>query len=337
LSAQAPRLSADPELAAAERAAIARLGVFRRGLETQQPGTVDFELEAVVREGTLEERLWLGEVKARPGGFEGTVGVQPQVLTGIARGRSLVVANADVVDWSYYDRGKLQGGETRLVLARQKRAAELANARPQCGKPRFADGCAALGDGYRTGRAGEVSLEIARELYERACAGGSAYGCNAAGWASLHGRGGSQDTAAAVDFFARACATGDEHPFACDSRGFALLSGLGGTKRDVPLARKLLSKACDRGIAASCLQLELAKAKRVMSGGKKRELACEVNFAAQVSLCTGERDPEACFLAGSAIETGVCGVPKSKNRSADLLRRAAAFGASWPSAATQGS
>ncbi|HEX3849489.1 MAG TPA: hypothetical protein VHW01_00900, partial [Polyangiaceae bacterium] len=153
-----------------------------------------------------------------------------------------------------------------------------------------------------------------------------------AGWASLHGRGTARDLPAAAAFFSRACRTGDEHPFACDSRGFALLSGLAGTSRDIALGRRLLQKSCARGVPQSCLLLELLRAKRLATG-PKLELACEVNISEQISLCTGDSDPEACFLAGSAYETGVCGAPQSKSRAQDLLGRAAAFGATWPSPA----
>lgn len=330
-SQQPTQLSADPELAAAQRAAIATLSEFRKRLTAVDPATQDFEVQAVVREGALSEALWLMEVKAVPSGFEGSVRAQPQVLKAVQRGQQIRIANADVLDWSYFERGKQQGGETLLVLARQKRRAELADALPKCVDKQFADGCAALGDGYATGRVGEAKLDVALQLYTRACDGGSSYGCNAAGWATLHGRGAPPDSAAAAAFFARACATGDEHPFACDSRAFALLSGLAGTKRDAALAFRLLGKTCARGLAPSCLLLELAKLKGLRRG-PKLEQACDVNFAEHVSRCTGEQDPESCFLAGSAIETGVCGVPKSGHRSADLLRRAAEFGATWPDA-----
>ena len=325
------QLSTDPELAAAQRAAIAKLSEFRTRLIAADPATQDFEVQAEAREGALSESLWLIEVKAVPGGFEGSVRTQPQILKSLQRGQQIRVATGDVVDWSYFERGKQEGAETRLVLARQKRRAELAEALPKCLEKQFADGCAALGDGYATGRIGETKLDVALQLYTRACDGGSTYGCNAAGWATLHGRGGPPDSAAAAAFFARACATGDEHPFGCDSRAFALLSGLAGTKRDFALAFRLLGKTCARGLAPSCLLLELAKLKGLRKG-PKLEPACDVNFAEHVSRCTGEQDPESCFLAGSAIETGVCGVPKNSHRSADLLQRAAEFGATWPKA-----
>jgi uncharacterized protein YegJ (DUF2314 family) len=312
-------LSADPELSRAERNAIARLSEFRKVLETAQPGTTYFEVQAIVRDGALIERLWLNDVHAVPRGF----------VKSIQQGQRVQVANEDVVDWSYFDRGKVQGGETRVVLARQKRDAELTDALKHCPEARFADGCAALGDSYASGRFGERQPDVAFHLYVAACGGGSAYGCNAAGWASLHGRGGPQDLPASAKFFERACATGDEHPFGCDSRGFALLSGLAGTKRDLASGLRLLTKTCARGLAASCLLLELAKAKKLRSG-PKLERACDVTLSEQASRCTGEKDPQACFLAGTAIQVGACGAPRSATRSAALLSIAAEFGATWP-------
>jgi uncharacterized protein YegJ (DUF2314 family) len=322
-------LSADPELAHAERNAIAKLSDFRKVLESAQPGTTYFEVQAVVRDGALSERLWLNDVHAVAGGFEGASNAPAKFVKSIQQGQRVQVANEDIVDWSYYDRGKVQGGETRVVLARQKRNAELNDALKHCPEAHYADGCAALGDNYATGRIGERQLDVAYKLYVAACSGGSAYGCNAAGWATLHGRGGQQDLAAAAKYFERACSTGDEHSFGCDSRGFALLSGLAGTKRDVASGLRLLEKTCARGLAPSCLLLELATAKKLRRG-PKLELACQVTLSEQASRCTGERDPQACFLAGTAIEVGACGAPRSAPRSAPLLRIAAEFGATWP-------
>jgi uncharacterized protein YegJ (DUF2314 family) len=325
-------LAADPEVAAAERAAIAKLAEFRALIEHADSTISHFEVEAVVTEGTLSERLWFLDVQLTPDGFVGSVNSQPQVLKLVQRGQTRQIAGADVVDWAYEERLKPRGGETRRIADRRKREAELASAFTHCGQQRFADGCATLGDRYANGSFDEVRLDTAFQLYSQACEGGSAYGCNAAGWASLHARGTPQNLPAAAAFFSKACVTGDEHPFACDSRGFALLSGLAGTARDIPLAQRLLKKACARGLPQSCLLLELLRAKRFRAGPKS-ELGCDVSFAEQVSRCTGDNDPEACFLAGSAFETGVCGAPRSKERAADLLRRAALFGATWPTSA----
>jgi TPR repeat protein len=322
-------LSSDPELAAAERAAIAGLGDFRMRLQHASPALRSFEVKAVVRYGSQVEMLWLGDVRLAPGGFDGSVILDPRILTAVKRGQRETVANDAVVDWAYQERGQARGGETRRIMERQKRAAELAEALAHCGEPRFADGCTALGERYANGSFGEAQLDTAFQLYARACAGGSAYGCNAAGWASLHGRGTLKDLASAAEFFAEGCKTGDEHPFACDSRGFALLSGLAGTPRDIGRGQRLLDKACARGVPQSCLLLELLRAKRLRTG-LKLELACEVNVAEQISRCTTDEDPEACFLAGSVYQTGVCGAPRNEPRSLELLQRAGAFGATWP-------
>jgi uncharacterized protein YegJ (DUF2314 family) len=328
-SAHAPAPPSDPELAAAERSAIATLSEFRAALARADTSAQFFEIEAVLTDGALSERLWLLDVRPVADGFEGSVEALPQVLKSLQQGQKLHVPLEAVVDWSYEDRGKPRGGETRRLAARRKREAELKDALTHCGEQRFADGCAALGERYASGTFGEARLDVAVQLYSAACAGGSAYGCNAAGWATLHGRGTAQDSPGAAAFFARGCTTGAEHPFACDSRGFALVSGLAGTSRDLVLGQRFLKKACARGVPQSCLLLELLSAKKLRVG-PKLERACDINFAEQVSLCAIDKDPEACFLAGSAFETGVCGAHRSRTQSAELLSAAAAFGATWP-------
>jgi TPR repeat protein len=320
---------ADPELAEAERAARAKLGELRAALSRSDSSAGNFELAVYVTEGALGERLWLGDVRRVADGFQGSVRSVPATLKAVSRGQVLNATAAQVVDWAYEERGQSHGGETRRIAAKHKRQAELDAALPQCADKRFADGCAALGESYATGTIGEVRADVAYLLFTKSCDGGSSYGCNSAGWAKVHGRGTTKDLSAAAAFFARACTTGDEHPFACDSRGFALVSGLAGTPLDLALGPRLLQKACTRGLSQSCLLLELLKAKHLWAG-PKYPLACDVNFAEQVARCSGDdKDPEACFLAGSAFETGVCGARRSAARSAELLDKAAEFGARW--------
>jgi len=322
---------ADPELAAAERAASASLAEFRAALTRAGTSTQNLEIKAYLEQGASSERVWMNNVQASGEGFRANLAAQPTQIQ-LQRGQVLEIPSAHVVDWAFEERGVLHGAETRTIAARQKRAAELAAALPQCTDKRFADGCAALGESYANGTVGELKPAAAYELFMKSCDGGSAYGCNSAGWASLHGRGTVANLPAAAGFFARACTTGDEHPFACDSRGFALLSGLAGTPRDTALAARLLRKPCARGLTQSCFLLELLRAKRLWVGSKL-PLACDLSISEQVSRCTADKDPEACFLAGSAFETGVCGAPRSKARAAQMLAGAAEFGASWSSSA----
>ncbi len=182
-------LAADPEVATAERAAVAKLAEFRALIEHADSTISHFEVEAVVTEGALSERLWFLDVRLTPDGFAGSVNSQPRILKLVQRGQTRQIATADVVDWAYEERLKPRGGETRRIAERRKREAELADAFTHCGQQRFADGCATLGDRYTDASFGEVSLDTAFQLYSRACEGSSAYGCNAAGWASVHARG----------------------------------------------------------------------------------------------------------------------------------------------------
>src|SRR4051794_5836805 len=81
-AAHAP-LSADPELAAAERSAIAQLSEFSAALARAESWTQNFEIKAAVTDGPRSEPLWLIDVRSVPGGFEGSVNSRPEVVKSV--------------------------------------------------------------------------------------------------------------------------------------------------------------------------------------------------------------------------------------------------------------
>lgn len=193
--------------------------------------------------------------------------------------------------------------------------------------------CFELARRYRAGEGVRQSDETAYGWLKLSCDLGVSLGCNQAGWASLHGRGTAREPQLAGQYFARACPTGNEPPEACDSRAFALLTGLGGTSVDVRAAASIYEHVCRGGIAHGCLALAILEKQGLDAGfGKAIEIevaACSLDAAKLERSCMVEPDPQFCLLAGMMYLTGTC-ASEDAARARQSLRRAEAFQVTWP-------
>jgi uncharacterized protein YegJ (DUF2314 family) len=328
------RSTEDPELAAASARARATLGDFRAALEKPHAAHRSFAVKVAIREADRVEHLWISDVKAKGRGFQGVIDNVPVDLTKVRLGDVREVREEEVEDWTYFDGEERRGGETIRVLLLRKREGELRDIQGKCATKDYAEACFDLGDRYLKGNEVEKLPEIAFRLFALSCDGGSARGCNSAGWSKARGRGTVRNDAEAGAFFARACPSGEEDPAACDSRGFALVTGFGATQRDVAQGKRLLERACSRNMAESCLMLELMR-RRGLAHGTPEAKTCGADFSALEEGCTNG-DTEACLLVSGILEHGLCSVRSDKVRAKALSDLAARGGAGWPAAASSG-
>ncbi len=220
-----------------------------------------------------------------------------------------------------------------VVVAAPPPEASAASEQPQparCAAGETLDSCferalkLAKGDGVAK------DTRTAFELFLSGCSLGSSGACNSAGWGFIHGYGGKEDPAAAGRFFARGCPTGNEDVYACDSRGFALLTGFAETKRDVDLATGLLVNACLGGIPHSCIALNLYAPLGIPQQVPLRpDLKCGLDLTELEHVCIEQSGPQECWLAAMMTMTGTC-VEADQDRGLELHRAAFALGVPWP-------
>lgn len=201
-------------------------------------------------------------------------------------------------------------------------------------------GCAANEDaqecyerGLKLQRGTDVKKDrkAAQRLFQDSCAQGNSQACSAAGWALVKGDGVTKDLAEAGRLFEKGCPTGDEHAIACNSRGFALLTGLGETARDPELAGKILLNACRGANGSACMTLNLFKALGlVMTTPVPRpNLSCQQPIEQLEGFCNMHKAPQECWLAAMMLTTGTC-TDINRDRAKPLHTKANAQGASWP-------
>ena len=96
-------------------------------------------------------------------------------------------------------------------------------------------------------------LKEARELFGKACDGGSLAGCDGLGLMLKRGMGGPADIAKARDLFEAACQGGEMD--ACVNLGVMYLKG-DGVPRTAARARELLRPACEAHVTVACEHLK---------------------------------------------------------------------------------
>jgi TPR repeat protein len=200
-----------------------------------------------------------------------------------------------------------------------------------CDSGESAEQCFSRGLKLQRGTDVKMDRKAAQFLFEDSCDKGNSQACSAAGWGRVKGDGVTKDLAEGGRYFEKGCPTGEEHAIACNSRGFALLTGLGETPRDVDLARKVLLTACRGANGSACMTLNLFKALGlVMADPMPRpNLSCQQSIETLEGFCNMHKAPQECWLAAMMLTTGTC-TDINRDRAKPLHAKANAQGASWP-------
>jgi uncharacterized protein YegJ (DUF2314 family) len=92
-------------------------GDFVKALEEKRPGTSNFTLKKGFKTSDgSQEFIWISDVRAAAGGFEGEINNEPVDVKSLKLGQVVRVSREDAVDWMYQERGKLRGGYTIVAL-----------------------------------------------------------------------------------------------------------------------------------------------------------------------------------------------------------------------------
>jgi uncharacterized protein YegJ (DUF2314 family) len=94
------------------------VGVFIVALQNPAKGQNDFEVKKpFVKDGEVEH-IWLSHVQFSGNRFHGLVDNHPKKIKGLKFGDRVSVNPNEISDWAFVDNGKLVGGYTIRVLAR---------------------------------------------------------------------------------------------------------------------------------------------------------------------------------------------------------------------------
>ena len=106
----------DAKMNAALAKGKASLPQFVAALKENQPSRRKFAVYARFVENEKVEFLWIEPVAMEGADFRGTVANEPEMLTKVKLGESILVPAADVSDWMYVEDGKLVGGYSSRAL-----------------------------------------------------------------------------------------------------------------------------------------------------------------------------------------------------------------------------
>jgi uncharacterized protein YegJ (DUF2314 family) len=108
----------DPGMAAAVAEAKATLVEFEDALK-KPAGRDGFALKKKFEENDQVEWMWVCDLKAVAGGFEGALNSEPEVIKKVKLGDKIKLKRDDVADWMYLDNGAMVGGySVRLLVDR---------------------------------------------------------------------------------------------------------------------------------------------------------------------------------------------------------------------------
>jgi uncharacterized protein YegJ (DUF2314 family) len=110
----------DPDMAAAMRKAHATLQDFLGLARAPGEGTEGFSVKVAVREGDNAEYFWIipFEPKA-PDRFAGRLNNTPRTVHTVKNGQDIEFSASEIVDWMYFDHGKMKGNYTACALLKK--------------------------------------------------------------------------------------------------------------------------------------------------------------------------------------------------------------------------
>ena len=110
----------DSDMAAAMRKARASVGDFLEVARTAKPPTEGFSVKIAVREGKNAEYFWITPFQTRDGSFSGKINNTPRTTRKVAMGQAIEFTESEIVDWMYFDAGKMKGNFTACALLKRE-------------------------------------------------------------------------------------------------------------------------------------------------------------------------------------------------------------------------
>jgi uncharacterized protein YegJ (DUF2314 family) len=115
----------DPMMVAAYAQARAGLDDFLVKLGQAPPGTGDYSVKVGLKDGPApggfsigrageadNEFFWIVDVRSTASGFSGEIGNEPDLVKNVGLGQTISFEKSDIVDWLYFENGKMKGNYT---------------------------------------------------------------------------------------------------------------------------------------------------------------------------------------------------------------------------------
>jgi uncharacterized protein YegJ (DUF2314 family) len=125
--------SQDAEMSAAMAKARASLDEFLAIAANPPPGTDQFKLKVMLRDGNTIEHVWVTPFRATAEGFEGMLANEPRAVWTVRAGQNLRFTREQISDWGYVRQGEQVGSFTVCVLLERMPSEQAAQLRQMHG------------------------------------------------------------------------------------------------------------------------------------------------------------------------------------------------------------
>ncbi len=172
---------------------------------------------------------------------------------------------------------------------------------------------------------GQRPASICASADEGTCRGLSAAACTdeaLASWAALGGRGAERDLGCVAQMLSEACAQGEAR--ACGFAGRIWLDGKGLHDKDVDRGMRLLTTACDGGVALACLVGSKYLADASTTEGAPDTSNTQHRLEMEYACLSGQG--EACLQVGLLVRAGDDGFPQDLARAVEAYSRGCNLG-----------
>lgn len=123
----------DPDMARAMDAARASLPDFLALAKAPPPDAQGFAVKIGVRDGVHVEYFWIQPFEEKDGQVVGLLANEPRYVRSVEYGQIMRFAVSEIVDWTYFEGGKMLGNYTVCAMLKREPAEEAHIYREQMG------------------------------------------------------------------------------------------------------------------------------------------------------------------------------------------------------------
>lgn len=112
------------EMAQAIATARRRLPLFWERVRANEPTETGYAVKVIASDQNGIEHLWLTRITLRDGRIYGMIDTAPRIVRSLRAGQILEIRQDSIVDWLYFEKGRMVGNETGRIMLRYLAPAE---------------------------------------------------------------------------------------------------------------------------------------------------------------------------------------------------------------------
>jgi|688.fasta_scaffold843633_2 uncharacterized protein YegJ (DUF2314 family) len=112
-----PGAQSDEMTKAIARARL-RLGFFWERVRANDPAETGYAVKVIAGDQHGTEHIWLSRITLRGGRVLGMIDTSPRIVRSLRQGQIMDIRDDAIVDWMYFENGRIVGNETGRTMLR---------------------------------------------------------------------------------------------------------------------------------------------------------------------------------------------------------------------------